>query len=87
VLLRRVWHAGRDFLRAPRAFVTTVLGFRRATDYDRWSRNDSLQPNWDERTLMMAAYSPAGAAVIEFGAGAQALRGALPGHWEPATFA
>lgn len=78
VLLRRFWHAGRDFLRAPRAFVTNCLGFRRATDYDRWSRNDSLQTNWDERTLMMAAYIPAGAAVIEFGAGAQALPAALP---------
>lgn len=78
VLLRKFWHASRDFLRAPRAFVTTVLGFRRTTDYDRWSRSDSLQANWDERTLMMAAYVAAGATVIEFGAGAQALRGALP---------
>lgn len=78
VLLRRFWHAGMDFLSAPRAFVTTVLWFRRATDYDRWSCNDSLQSNWDERTVMMAAYIPPGASVIEFGAGAQALRGVLP---------
>lgn len=78
VLLRKVWYAVRDFVRAPRAFVTTVLRFRRTTNYDRWSRKDSLQSNWDERTLMMAAYIPVGASVIEFGAGAQALRGALP---------
>lgn len=78
VLLRKIWHGGRDFIRAPRDFITTVMGFRRATDYDRWSQNDSLQSNWDERTLIMADHIAAGASVIEFGAGAQALRKALP---------
>lgn len=78
VLLRRFWYAGRDLLNAPFNFVGTILCFRRSTDYTRWSRDDSLQTNWNERTIMMAAYVPSGASVIEFGAGAQALRKALP---------
>lgn len=78
VLLGRIWHVAQDFVREPRAFVGTVLRFRRSTDYDRWSRDDSFQSNWNERTLMMATHIPSGSAIIEFGAGVQVLRAALP---------
>lgn len=67
-----------DLFKAPRDAFATIISFRRATDYNRWSCNDSLQASWDERTRMMAGYIPSGASVLEFGAGAQVLRKALP---------
>jgi hypothetical protein len=76
--LKTACRTGLEFLRRPRDFMTTVLGFRPGTDYARWSRNDSLQSNWDERTLLMAHYIAPGARVLEFGAGAQAIRTSLP---------
>ena len=78
VPLRKSWFVVKDFLSSPRAFISVIQRFSRDTDYERWSRAGSLQANWDERTLMMAAYIQAGASVIEFGAGAQVLRAALP---------
>ena len=78
LLLRRIWHYGKDFLCRPNNFVETVLSFNSSTDYIRWARNDSLQPQWDERTQIIAEYIPPGADVIEFGAGRQVLRWCLP---------
>ncbi len=84
-LLKKAYRTGLEFLRQPKAFFTTVLGFKSTTDYARWSHNDSLQPNWDERTILMARYIEPGAYVVEFGAGAQAIRAVLPAgcHYLP----
>lgn len=77
-VLKKAYHAGLEFLRQPKTFVTTVLGFKATTDYDRWSRDDSLQATWDARTLLIAKYINSCESVIEFGAGAQVIRAVLP---------
>lgn len=76
--LRKLWYAGKDFLRYPRQFVATILHTVQPTDYERWSSHHSLQSSWDERTKIMAAFIPSGTSVIEFGSGAQVLQNFLP---------
>ena len=67
-----------EFASQPTGFVSKVLRFKSVTDYERWSRNDSFHPNWDERTRLMAKHIIPGSSVVEFGAGAQAIRAVLP---------
>jgi len=48
------------------------------TDYNRWEKNASETPSWDERNVILAKQIPAGTRVLDLGAGAQTLRKLLP---------
>jgi hypothetical protein len=54
-----------------------ALRLRRRSDSARWSSAVGLEPWWVERTRQMATLIPAGCTVLEFGAGACALRDLL----------
>lgn len=56
-----------------RARLTQRLIEERGTDKDRWAREDSLATQWDQRAAMAAEFIPAGARVLDVGAGAMAL--------------
>jgi hypothetical protein len=62
--------------------LRTVASLRaqalRSTDVLRWSKNSSLDEAWDSRTELIASLIPAGATVLEFGAGQQVLGRMLP---------
>jgi hypothetical protein len=49
-----------------RRMLRSLLGM---TDIDRWRCPSELLPEWDARTELLADLVPAGARVIEFGAG------------------
>lgn len=60
---------------------TWATAWRRLTgrpDTGRWSGTGNLPQRWDERTERLAAMLPAGASVLEFGAGRMVLRRLLP---------
>jgi hypothetical protein len=46
----------------------------RNTDYNRWKKNITTKPPWDERNKAIAALIPAGSRVIDVGAGSQSLK-------------
>jgi hypothetical protein len=56
--------------------VVRRLGGR--SDTERWQNESHLSTDWDSRTRQIAALIAPGAAVLEFGAGRQALRLVLP---------
>lgn len=60
------------------ALATAFRRYRRASDADHWARDDVFAPQWDDRVRLMASRIPAGAAVIDVGAGTQQLRSELP---------
>ncbi len=57
---------------------TLTLRKAKATDLERWGREQELYPDWDERTKILAGYIQPGARVVEFGAGNMALKAFLP---------
>jgi hypothetical protein len=48
------------------------------TDFARWTRQESLLPQWDGRAEFAAQFIPAGATVLDIGCGAMALERQLP---------
>lgn len=63
-------------IRHPVAYVSSLAGWDRETDLERWQNPENLRASWDERTIMIAGMIPDGSAVIEFGA----ARLTLPKH-------
>lgn len=66
-------------IRHPFAYVSSLVGWDRETDLERWQDPENLCESWDERTIMIAGMIPDGSAVIEFGA----ARLTLPKHLGP----
>jgi hypothetical protein len=62
-----------------RAFYAVAIrhGWRQA-DYRRWANRAELSEQWDERTAEVARLIPAGASVLELGAGRMTLARLLP---------
>lgn len=48
------------------------------TDIERWKKNLSETPSWDERNQLMAAMVPANSSVLDVGAGSMTIQGYLP---------
>jgi hypothetical protein len=61
-----------------RARQTEELIAQKGTDTARWAQLASLATQWDARAAMAAEWIPAGSRVLDVGAGAMALGGALP---------
>ena len=59
------------------AYSAFLSAFRRS-DYGTWGNTRNLDPEWDERSKLLAGLVPAGSSVIEFGAGRLALKKFLP---------
>ena len=56
-----------------------ITSLKRSTpDAARWQADASLDPAWDERTRLLAAWVPEGSTLIEFGAGRMTLPDFLP---------
>ncbi|MEY4487728.1 MAG: hypothetical protein RIQ79_236 [Verrucomicrobiota bacterium] len=62
-------------IRALKTYLRSKFG---GSDVSRWSQDESLHPNWDERTRMLGRGIRERESVIEFGAGKMALKAALP---------
>lgn len=81
-MLRRVYWllcaAIENVDRLRRAITTEALRCIGRNDDSRWSKLDKLSTDWDERTALLATWVPAGARVLEFGSGRQAIRRYLP---------
>lgn len=65
---RRILAHLKSIFRRPFDYVSTFRTFRPETDLARWSEPSNLNPDWDERTRLIAGLVPDGASVIEFGA-------------------
>jgi len=48
------------------------------TDYDRWTRTAHEEPTWNERNKLIASIVPAGASVLDVGAGNMTMRSLIP---------
>lgn len=46
----------------------------KATDFERWSKDNVFHENWNERTQLLSNFILPDAAIIEFGAGSQVLK-------------
>lgn len=66
-------------IRTPRAYFTTFQFGELSTDLKRWQSSENLDPDWDERTVLIAKLVPPGSRVIEFGA----ARLVLQKHLDP----
>jgi hypothetical protein len=55
-----------------------LRGLRTASHKARWSDQQCLEPNWDERTAQLASFIGAGSRVVDCGAGRKALKRYLP---------
>jgi hypothetical protein len=80
---RYVWRwtgrPGIDAIRGTGRVARNVLRKRLGRpDYTRWTSPNGLEEWWDERTALIAKFVPAGAKVIEFGAGRRQLEKLLP---------
>jgi hypothetical protein len=62
-------------VRFVRSLANRALG---RSDYTMWSDPSNLNPDWNERTRLLAGLVPAEARVIEFGAGRRELERHLP---------
>jgi hypothetical protein len=60
------------------ASAITSVRHRTSRSNDRWLDGQALDESWDERSRLMARSIPADSRVVDVGAGAQALRSALP---------
>ncbi|MDO9149543.1 MAG: hypothetical protein Q7U52_18130 [Hydrogenophaga sp.] len=69
----------KSLLRHPADYVGTYRPFRQSTDFGRWQNPSNLDPDWDERTQLIAGLIPDRSSVIEFGA----ARLVLPLHLRP----
>jgi hypothetical protein len=58
--------------------INRNLALEKKTDIERWSNQDALEPAWDARAAVAAAFVPTGARVLDLGCGRMALRGLLP---------
>jgi len=81
--MRYVWRrTGRPGLgalrRTARVARNVVMKRLSRPDYARWTSPRGLEESWDERTRQIAKLVPAGARVIEFGAGRRQLERFLP---------
>ena len=55
-----------------------ILSLLRQSDYSTWSGFKALDPEWDDRTRLLAKLIPKESSVIEFGAGRLAMKKYLP---------
>ncbi|RBN50305.1 methyltransferase domain-containing protein [Flavobacterium psychrolimnae] len=53
---------------------TIALKAQKKSDIERWSVNNSLYENWNQRTALLATFLSETAKIIEFGAGAMYLK-------------
>lgn len=53
---------------------TILLKERQVSDVERWSKDNELHPNWNQRTELLASYIKPNSAIIEFGAGVMHLK-------------
>jgi hypothetical protein len=53
---------------------TIALKAHKKSDIERWSENNSLYENWNQRTALLATFLSETAKIIEFGAGAMYLK-------------
>jgi len=53
---------------------TITLKKEKTSDVSRWSKNNELRSNWNERTAIMASYLVKDSSIIEFGAGVMYLK-------------
>lgn len=68
----------KSLVRHPARFLKAYLTIpNRTPDSSRWAKVDNLRENWDARTKKIASLIPAGAHVLEFGAGRLVLRDML----------
>jgi hypothetical protein len=58
--------------------INRNLALEKKTDFERWSNEDSLEPAWDARATVAAAFVPSGARVLDLGCGRMALRDLVP---------
>src|ERR1700722_14299765 len=58
--------------------INRNLALEKKTDLERWSNQEALEPAWDARAAIAAAFVPAGARVLDLGCGRMALRELLP---------
>ena len=70
---------------AKKVAFASVLSALRRSDYRTWGDASNLDPEWDERSKILASLVPPGSRVIEFGAGRLALQNFLPPgcHYTP----
>jgi hypothetical protein len=52
----------------------------KATDFERWSKDNVFHENWNERTQLLSNFILPNAAIIEFGAGSQVLKTMLTNY-------
>lgn len=52
----------------------------RLNDHQRWEQVAQRPSKWDERNALIASYIPAGASVLDLGAGARTIRDYMPGE-------
>lgn len=76
----------RSLVCTPKAYVKAwiaLLGY--GGNANRWAKEESFNPAWDERTAMMAAMVAPGSTVLEFGSGREQLERFLPPecHYQP----
>lgn len=68
---------GARVMRLSLGMKTRILRWIRGTDVARWRDQDNLFEAWNERTALIADLIPAGASVIELGAGRMVLKDLL----------
>ena len=70
----------RNWIRPKKAAANTMaektrtLRSEKRSDVERWSQNEQLQSNWNERTAILGQHVPDHSKVIEFGAGNMFLK-------------
>lgn len=73
--LRHLSNATRRTAWAARTMLVKRFG---RSDVAHWANLDNYPRDWNQRTLRLAAWVPPASRVVEFGAGRQALKRALP---------
>lgn len=68
----------KTLVRHPVMYVQAFLSPQRPSGVDRWQEPASLDPEWDDRTRLLASFIEPNSSVIEFGAGRLALKEMLP---------
>jgi hypothetical protein len=78
-MLSSLFSKARDKAKAlKKSLRTSVRKITGGSDYQRWSNEKQLSPNWNARTERIATLIEPGASVIEFGAGRMVLKRLLP---------
>jgi hypothetical protein len=68
----------RTHSRKTRIASTITLQRRRASDLERWTIPDNLDPAWERRARIVGRFVPAGSRVLDLGAGLEALARHIP---------